>query len=90
MNILFRNGAMVPPGEPDSLADAMLSLRRISDRRNAMGKKGRALVKARHNFSVIADRYPDVYQAVLQDGIRHCRSASQSNGRRGNGRGGAA
>jgi glycosyltransferase involved in cell wall biosynthesis len=73
-------GLLVPPGDPHSLADAILSLLWNSDRRKAMGEKGRAFVKARHDFSEIADRYLDVYQKALQDSMRRSRNASRAKG----------
>ena len=76
-------GLLVPPGDPHSLADAILSLLWNSDRRKAMGGKGRDFAKARHDFSEIADRYLDVYQKALQNGIRRSRNASRAKGRPG-------
>jgi glycosyltransferase involved in cell wall biosynthesis len=81
-------GLLVPPGDPQSLADAILSLLWNPDRRKAMGGKGRDFVKARHDFSEIADRYLDVYQKALQNGMRRSRNASRAKGRPGKHEGG--
>lgn len=59
-------GRLVPPGDPQSLAEAMLTLLGNHDQRRAMGERGRMLVKARHDFSNIANRYLDIYRKVLQ------------------------
>jgi glycosyltransferase involved in cell wall biosynthesis len=42
-------GIVVPPNDPRAMADALLSLYHDPQRRNAMGKRGRAYVE--HNFS---------------------------------------
>jgi len=66
-------GLLVPPGDPHSLAEAMLLLLRNRDEREAMGERGRALVKAHHDFSEITDRYLEVYQQAILQGAKACR-----------------
>ncbi len=58
-------GLLVPPGDPDSLAEVMLLLLRNRGQRKAMGERGRAFVKTRHDFAQIVDQYLDVYRQVL-------------------------
>jgi glycosyltransferase involved in cell wall biosynthesis len=60
-------GLLVPPGKPDSLAEAMQLLLRDRDRREAMGERARAFVKAHHDFARTVDRYVEVYRQVLRD-----------------------
>ena len=61
-------GFLVPPGDPDALADAMLSLVQNRDQCRAMGEKGRAFVEAHHGYAKTVDRYLDVYREVLAEG----------------------
>ncbi len=60
-------GLLVPPGDPNSLAEAMLVLLRSRNQRKAMGERGRAFVKAHHDFARTVDRYLDVYRQALRD-----------------------
>ena len=59
-------GLLAPPGDPDSLAEAMLLLLQNRDRREAMGERGRAFVKANYDFARIVDRYLAVYREALR------------------------
>ncbi len=61
-------GLLVPPGDPNALTDAMLSLLQNRDQCRAMGDKGRAFVQAHHGFAKRVDRYLDVYREVLAEG----------------------
>ena len=61
-------GLLVPPGDPDALADAMLYLVQNRDQCRAMGEKGRAFVVDRHDYAKTVDRYLDVYREVLAEG----------------------
>ncbi len=63
-----RTGLLVPPGEPDALAEAMLALLKDRDDCKNMGVNGRALVEANYDFPQIADRYLTVYEKVLHEG----------------------
>ncbi|MDA2916244.1 glycosyltransferase family 4 protein [Nitrospinae bacterium AH_259_B05_G02_I21] len=58
-------GLLVPPGDPNSLAEAMLSLLQNRDQCKAMGDRGRAFVKDHHDFTQTIDRYLDVYRKAL-------------------------
>jgi glycosyltransferase involved in cell wall biosynthesis len=60
-------GLLVPTGNPDSLAKAMLLLLQNPGQRETMGKRGRDFVKAHHGFAQIVDQYLDVYRQALQD-----------------------
>jgi glycosyltransferase involved in cell wall biosynthesis len=59
-------GLLVPPGDPDSLAEAMLVLLRNRHQGKAMGERGRAFVKTHHDFARTVDRYLDVYRQALR------------------------
>jgi len=61
----FETGRLVPPGDPQSLAEAILFLLQNRDQCRAMGERGRAFVKAHHDFAQTADRYLDVYRKAL-------------------------
>jgi glycosyltransferase involved in cell wall biosynthesis len=60
-------GLLVPPGEPEPLAEAMLLLLRDRDRGIAMGERARAFVKDHHDFTRTVDRYLEVYRQALRD-----------------------
>jgi len=74
----FETGRLVPPGDPERLADAILFLLRDRDRSKAMGERGHAFVKAYHDFEPSVDRYLEVYGRALL--------SSDDDGSKGNGR----
>ncbi|HEY9524911.1 MAG TPA: glycosyltransferase family 4 protein, partial [Thermopolyspora sp.] len=57
-------GMLVPPGDPQALADALGALRDDPARRAEMGEAGRAEVAAKRTWSRIAETYRDVYRFV--------------------------
>ena len=58
-------GHVVPPGEPDSIANGILRLlSQDRDERAAMGRKGREYVSRNFSREVLADRYLDILAAV--------------------------
>lgn len=61
----FETGRLVPPGDPESLAKAMLFLLENRDQCTAMGERGRERVTLHHGFARTVDRYLDVYAAAL-------------------------
>ncbi len=62
----FETGRLVPPGDPQSLAEAMLFLLQNRDQCKAIGEKGRAFVKAHFDFAHTVDQYLAVY-GLLQE-----------------------
>lgn len=56
------NGLLVPPGEPEALADAIISLIRNKELCAAMGEANRALVKNRYSLQTMTDRYEQLYE----------------------------
>jgi glycosyltransferase involved in cell wall biosynthesis len=63
----FETGRLVPPGDPESLSEAMLFLLRDRARATAMGERGYTFVKERHSFSESVDRYLEVYASSLSN-----------------------
>ena len=61
----FETGRLVPPGDPESLAEAMLFLLENRDQCTAMGERGRERVKLHHDFAKTVDRYLNVYADAL-------------------------
>jgi len=60
------NGYLVPPRDPDSLANGIVKL--INDPGNAkqMGVKGRRLVEQSFSMKVFTDRLDDIYELALR------------------------
>jgi phosphatidylinositol alpha-mannosyltransferase len=58
--------ALVPPGDADALAKALLPLLESADRRRAIGERGAALVRD-YEWPVIAARLVSIYRRVLQE-----------------------
>jgi phosphatidylinositol alpha-mannosyltransferase len=58
--------ALVPPGNADALATALLPLLESADRRRAIGERGAALVRD-YEWPVIAARLVSIYRRVLQE-----------------------
>jgi len=61
----LETGRLVPPGDSESLAKAMLFLLHDGDQCKAMGEQGRAFVMAHHSDAQTVDRYLDVYRKAL-------------------------
>lgn len=60
-----RNAILVPPNDPDALADALVSLASDPMGREALGMAGRSLVQARYTWDAIAKQYEKVYEDCL-------------------------
>jgi len=61
----WETGRLVPPGNPDALAEAILSLLRDPARARAMAQAGQALVKARYTIETMMARTIRVYEELL-------------------------
>lgn len=59
-------GLLVPPGDPDRLAEAMRSLMEDRERAAALGRTGRRLVRDRFTWSAVAARYEQIYDDLLR------------------------
>ncbi|GHH72213.1 hypothetical protein GCM10017673_26940 [Streptosporangium violaceochromogenes] len=57
-------GLLVPPGDPEALAEALIGLRDDPGRRAAMGEAGRAEVAAKRTWSRVAETYRDLYRSL--------------------------
>lgn len=58
-------GLLVPPGQPQALADAILTLLSDTDRRLAMGWAAHAWTRENFSIEVMADRMVDYYRKIL-------------------------
>jgi glycosyltransferase involved in cell wall biosynthesis len=59
------NGFLAPPGDIPKLAEAMIKI--LNDpHRHEIGARIRADAKAKYDWSVIAAKYEDLYQSLLQ------------------------
>ena len=59
-------GIRFQPGDPDAFADAVLQLMGTSaPEREAMGARGRELVRKRYSMTAIADLYERLLQEVV-------------------------
>ena len=62
-----KTGYLVPPGDPNALADAMLRLMHLPEPlRRQMGQRARKHVKEHFDLERIVDRWEDLYQRLLQ------------------------
>ncbi len=60
------SGFLVPPRQPDSLAEAMIRLMQYPDvQRRSMGERGRAHVRANYGLERIVERWEELYREVL-------------------------
>jgi glycosyltransferase involved in cell wall biosynthesis len=60
-----RNGLLVPPGDPTSLANALQALIANADLRHVFRHAGRKTVETRHSFPVRMRKLKEIYDAVL-------------------------
>lgn len=63
-------GYTVPPRDPDALAKAMLHLLKSPERRRDMGLRAKEVAKQRFHPDLIARKTIEVYQKVLEAGVR--------------------
>lgn len=58
-------GTLVPPGQPELLADAIADYYRIPGLARRHGQRARRLVLTHHSLAAVADRYLTLYDALL-------------------------
>src|SRR3546814_9047084 len=64
--IIGQNGGIVPPGEPEALADALIALYDIgSEARQRLGEKARQRIIRDFSLPEIARQYEALYDRVL-------------------------
>jgi glycosyltransferase involved in cell wall biosynthesis len=56
------SGVLVPPADPDRLADAMTALRADSERRAALGQRAQETVRRRFSMEVVAPQWEALYR----------------------------
>ncbi len=61
-----RSGILVPPGDPDSLAQALIRPLQNRELAEGMGRKGREIAQARFCVSNFVDRWIQLYEKLLQ------------------------
>jgi phosphatidylinositol alpha-mannosyltransferase len=59
-------GLLVPPGDPDALAAAIVELLEDEQRRAALGESARSLARERYSWDEIASRLREIYEAVSE------------------------
>ena len=57
-------GLLVPPGDPDALADAVSDLLANEPRRQQLGVSARALAQERYSWDDIARRLSSIYEGL--------------------------
>lgn len=66
-----RSGSLVPPSDPDSLAQAIIELAKHPENARSMGQYGRRLVEDRYSMNAMVNQYQKIYDRLLQPGMRH-------------------
>lgn len=61
-----RTGILVPPADPEILAEEIVSVLQDDERRQQLGKNARAFVIQNHSWARIAERTMEVYRSVLE------------------------
>lgn len=62
-------GFLVPPQDPDSVAQAVLALMRDPNRAAAMGQRARQVIEQGFNVQRLAGQIVDLYQKVLAEAV---------------------
>jgi len=63
------NGCLVPPDDPDALAEAMVTLLTDHDRRQAMGQAGRKRVIPAFSAERLLDDIDHLYRGLLREKV---------------------
>ena len=70
-------GLLVEPNDPESLAEAILSLRRHPSQGEEIGRRGAEGVRAHFSVSRMADRTLEVFQTLVQEATANGREAGE-------------
>jgi glycosyltransferase involved in cell wall biosynthesis len=65
-------GLVAPYGDARALADAVAALFADSERRRAMGRRGRTAIVARYRIERLVDDVDHLYRELLADSLRSC------------------
>jgi len=61
-------GCVVPPGEPDAIAEAVYSLERMGEeRRRAAGEAARQHIVNHYGIQVVSKQYERVYEQICEE-----------------------
>jgi sugar transferase (PEP-CTERM/EpsH1 system associated) len=60
------SGLLVPPREPERLADALMEVLRDPERARAMGELGREIVTERYSIRAMVEKHEAIYDAVCR------------------------
>ena len=63
------SAVLVPPGDPDALADALIELLEDEPRRQALGKGARKVAEG-YSWEPIARRLLSIYEELASQGVR--------------------
>ena len=66
-------GLLVPPSNPQALAEAMRWLQAHPEQAHAMGARGRAAVRNQYNWQCEADKLTAFYERILHEDCHHRR-----------------
>jgi glycosyltransferase involved in cell wall biosynthesis len=61
------NGLLVPPGDPDALAEAIIRILEDQDLADRFREAGLETVKGRFSWDKISDQFIEVYREVLHE-----------------------
>lgn len=64
------SGLLVPPGQPDQLADAMNRVLDNDELRTRLGTGGRARMRAQYTFEAQAERYAELFERLTAKTVR--------------------
>jgi phosphatidylinositol alpha-mannosyltransferase len=59
-------GILVPPGDVDALADAVVGLLEDEPRRRALGEGARQIAERHYSWTTIAARLVEIYESLLE------------------------
>jgi glycosyltransferase involved in cell wall biosynthesis len=68
------NGRLTPMGDPEALADGILSLLRDRDHATAMASRGPATIRKTFCLDAVVARHAEIYERVLAEDSSACRT----------------
>ncbi len=61
-----KTGILVPPGDPDALGQALISLLEDEPRRRELGEHARVVAEERYSWEGIASRLVEIYESLVE------------------------